>query len=66
MVRCQHPFGLCAQDGFCHYGGSCFRNQLEEWLATSSNEVLIKEKLAIEGELKRRHNSVIEENHKSE
>lgn len=24
MVKCQHSFGLCGHDGFCHYNGECF------------------------------------------
>lgn len=24
-VKCQHAGALCMQDGFCHYGGECFR-----------------------------------------
>lgn len=24
-LQCQHPGGFCVSDGFCHYGGDCFR-----------------------------------------
>ena len=26
MMKCQHAGAYCASDGFCHYGGDCFRS----------------------------------------
>lgn len=26
MMNCQHGGGYCAQDGFCHHDGDCFRS----------------------------------------
>ena len=26
MMMCQHGGAFCAQDGFCHYDGDCFRS----------------------------------------
>ena len=26
-IQCQHAGGYCVQDGYCHFGGSCFVNQ---------------------------------------
>lgn len=25
MMKCQHAVGHCAQDGFCHHDGDCFK-----------------------------------------
>ena len=25
MMKCQHGGGHCAQDGFCHHDGDCFK-----------------------------------------
>lgn len=27
MMVCQHPFGLCFQDQYCHYNGQCFKKK---------------------------------------
>lgn len=27
MVLCQSGAAMCGADGFCHYGGDCFRDQ---------------------------------------
>lgn len=26
MMKCQHAGGYCAQDGFCHFDGACFKS----------------------------------------
>lgn len=25
MMKCRHAGGYCAEDGFCHYDGDCFK-----------------------------------------
>lgn len=29
MIKCQHPMALCADDGYCHLDGDCFRSASE-------------------------------------
>jgi hypothetical protein len=28
MLKCRHPGAFCGADGYCHYGGECFRHGL--------------------------------------
>lgn len=39
MLKCQHSGAFCAQDGYCHFEGSCFKHEEEVDIQDIWNEL---------------------------
>ncbi|NNP70945.1 hypothetical protein [Acinetobacter sp. Ac_5812] len=44
MMKCQHPFGLCGQDQYCHYEGKCFKKDVKTKIQALTERVEALEK----------------------
>lgn len=45
MMRCGHPAAYCAQDGYCHCGGKCFKPKTKDILTTINQRMCRIERL---------------------